>query len=386
MEKHLIESYYKWVYSKLYPFLLLQAGSEKVKAYLVTSKELKEALKTQLLRDSLDNKTEIEMSFLIQRCQCTVVILLDHLFHHGRHELITRELKAFYGEVAADLEEIISFLQNTWGCYFNANQNLPLSHWVSEGCEVKRQWKEIAKTLTKSEENIRLVKILDRCIKDLLYPAKGQAITYRRLSWLKNLFTELSGHLSTTALGYASLTELLISWNFNDRTFISEVCNNIMSEAETKESDECRIEYLRAYSKQVEQVLEKVREPFYPALAAKRMIRDWLAKELDYLELINIVMETKGFKEGAKIHTSLSVPELALIIRLFKDSGIFTNPKETEILKFFAAHFTTKRNSDFSYNYLHSEYCQVNKSTKKKVYDYLMAMAQLCKETVGFPG
>jgi hypothetical protein len=341
---------------------------------------LKEALKTQLLRDSLDNKTEIEKSILVQRYQGTITNLLDHLFHHGRHESITPELKAFYVEVAADLEEIFAFLQNTWGRYFNAGLNMPLSHWVSEGGELKKQWKKIAKMLIEPGENIRIVKILDRCIKGLLYPTNPQTITYERLSWLKNLFIELSGHLSSTAPGYASLTELLISWNFNDRMFISEVCNNIISEGEKKESGELRIEFLRACIKQVGQVLEKVRVPFYPALAAKRMILDGLAKELDYLELIRVALETKWFKEGAKIHTSLSVTELALIIRLFKDSGIFTNLNETEILKFFATHFTTKRKSGFSYNYLHSKYYQVDESTKKKVYDYLMVMTQLCKK------
>lgn len=313
MEKHLIEKWYRRVYTKFHPTILLHDGPEKVKAYLVTSTALKEALKTQLLQDNLDNKTEIEKRFLVQRCQMTVTRLLDQLFHHGRHESITPELKAFYVEVAADLEEIIAFLQNAWGRYFSADLGLPLSHWVSEGRAIKRQWKGIAKTLAEPEENIRLVKILDRCIEGLLYPAKEQAITYRQLSWLKNLFRELSGHLSTTAPGYVYLTELLISWNFNDRAFISEVCNNIMS-------------------------------------------------------------------EGAQIHTSLSVPELALIIRLFKDYGIFTNPNETEILKFFATHFTTKRKSGFSYNYLHSKYYQVDESTKKKVYDHLMVMAQLCQK------
>lgn len=380
MEKHLIEKWYRRVYTKFHPTILLHDGPEKVKAYLVTSTALKEALKTQLLQDNLDNKTEIEKSFLVQRCQMTVTRLLDQLFHHGRHESITPELKAFYVEVAADLEEIIAFLQNAWGRYFSADLGLPLSHWVSEGRAIKRQWKGIAKTLAEPEENIRLVKILDRCIEGLLYPAKEQAITYRQLSWLKNLFRELSGHLSTTAPGYVYLTELLISWNFNDRAFISEVCNNIMSEAESKGSGELRIEFLRACSKQVGQVLEKVHVPFYPALAAKRMILDWLAKELDYLELIRVVVETKEFEEGAQIHTSLSVPELALIIRLFKDSGIFTNPNETEILKFFVTHFTTKRKSGFSYNYLHSKYYQVDESTKKKVYDHLMVMAQLCQK------
>jgi hypothetical protein len=74
------------------------------------------------------------------------------------------------------------------------------------------------------------------------------------------------------------------------------------------------------------------------------------------------------------------VPVLALITRLFKGSGIFTNPNQTEILKFFAAHFTMQRKSDFSYGHLQSKYYQVDECTKKKVYDYLMVMAQLCKK------
>jgi hypothetical protein len=310
MEIHLIESYYKWVYSRLHPFLLLHGGSETVKAYLVTSRELKEALKALLLRDSLENKTETEISILVQRCQCTVIILLDHLFHHRRHESITPVLKAFYVEVAADLEEIITFLQNDWGRYFNAGLSLPISHWVSEGREVKRQWKGIAKTLSERKENIRLVKILDRCIKGLLYPAKSQTITYGQLSWLKFFFREVTDHFFITAPVYASLTELLISLKFNDCAFISEVCNNIMIEAEKKESAELRIEFLRDCSKQVVQILENVHLPFYPALAAKRMILDWLAKELDYLELLRVAVERKGifcrtFYEAAQIRLFL---------------------------------------------------------------------------------
>jgi hypothetical protein len=92
-----------------------------------------------------------------------------------------------------------------------------------------------------------------------------------------------------------------------------------------------------------------------------------------------MVPEKKEAKEGIKIHTSISVPSLALITRLFKEAGIVTNTNQTEILKFFTAHFTTLRRSEFSYGHFQSKYYNADEGTKKKVYDYLMEMAKLCK-------
>jgi hypothetical protein len=113
--------------------------------------------------------------------------------------------------------------------------------------------------------------------------------------------------------------------------------------------------------------------------SAKQTILEWIVQESIYLEESTKVLEKKEAKEGIKIHTSISVPALALITRLFKESGIVTNNNQTEILKFYSTHFTTLRRSEVSYGHFHSKYYDADNGTKKKVYDYLMVMANLCK-------
>jgi hypothetical protein len=132
--------------------------------------------------------------------------------------------------------------------------------------------------------------------------------------------------------------------------------------------------------KKVSQLLKKSNVAFHPVQpAAKQIILEWIAQELSYLEETTMVSE-KEVKEGIKINTSISVPVLALFIRLFKEAEIVTNTNQTEVLKFFATHFTTLRKSVLSYGHLHSKYYDSDEGTKKRVYDYLMVMANLCKK------
>ena len=132
--------------------------------------------------------------------------------------------------------------------------------------------------------------------------------------------------------------------------------------------------------KQVSQLLEKTNAALNPGQpTAKQIILEWLSHELSWLEQTAMVPEKKEVKEGIKIHTSISVPALALLTRLFKESGIITNTNQTEILRFFTTHFTTLRKSEFSYAHLQSKYYAMDESTKRKVYDYLMVMVKLCK-------
>jgi len=84
--------------------------------------------------------------------------------------------------------------------------------------------------------------------------------------------------------------------------------------------------------------------------------------------------------EVGKIQTSLSVPALALFTRLFKDAGIYTNTNQTDILKFVSSHFTTQRQLGVSHASLQNKYYQIEESTKRKVYEHLMEMAQMCKK------
>ena len=80
------------------------------------------------------------------------------------------------------------------------------------------------------------------------------------------------------------------------------------------------------------------------------------------------------------ISYSPATPVLALLTRLFKEAGIYTNTNQTDILKSVSSHFTTPRQPEVSYGHLKSKYYQIDEGTKKTVIDHLMEMAQRCKK------
>jgi hypothetical protein len=383
MEKHSIESLDQLIYSTIHPTALLQTSPEQVNSCLVTSMELKESIRSQLLRDILCSKTEKETELLIEHHQLIVATLQNLLFDYQQHESITCNQKLFYQQVAIQLEDIIAFLKNSFGRYFNKDLNLPLPVRLREGHEVKCKWKMITKSMAGSEINDPLINMLGQSIKGLLHINEESAVTYRQMAYFKNLLKDISSWLSTPIPlpVYASLTELLICWNFNESAFIQAVCNNINTEVEGKESDECRLQYLRSLMKQVSQLTEKSGASFnIDQPTAKQMMLEWLSLEISYWELGADSSESKNVQEDVKINTSLTVPVLALLTRLLKDAGIFTNTNQTEILKFVSSHFTTQQKLEVSYNHLQSKYYKIDEGAKKKVFDHLMKMAQRCKK------
>jgi hypothetical protein len=383
MDKHPIETWHQLVHSMLHPVRLLQSAPEAIDDYLATSKDLKEALRIQLLRDTLYCKTEMEIALWVEHYQTISANLINRLFHYQHYGFITGELNQFYQEVTTQLQEIIDLLQNDYGRYFNADLNLPLPLCLQEGLELKRYRKSISCKLNHSASNNLIVKSLDQYIKNLRHQNEESAVTYRQVSYFKNLLKELSGYLSATVPtpGNTSIIELLIKWNFNDITFIQNVCIGFRMEVEKLETDELRLEFLRTRQKQVSQLLEISNVAFHPEQpSAKQTILEWIAQEITWFEKTAIVSEKIEINEGIKIHTSIPVPVLALITRLFKESGIVTNTKQTEIVKFFATHFTTLHKSEFSFAHLHNKYYNVDEGTKKKVHGYLMEMIMLCKK------
>jgi len=383
MNKHSIESFEQLVYSMLHPASVMHATPEQITDWLATSLKLKESLSRQLLLDSLYSKTEEENELLVERHQIIVATLLNLLFNHQHHQSITQDRKQFYQQVAAQLEDIIVFLKNNFARFFNTDLYLPFSLRLREGNELKRQWKMIIKAMPGTESNSRLLQILERHITGVLDLKERTQVTYHQVSYLKNLVKEIFGYFSTTTCQpvYASLTELLISWNFNDLVFIREVCANIKAEMEKKESDESKLEFLKISYKQVSQLLEINIIPFYTTLpSGQKTILDWIAQELGHIEWTAVAAESKEINEVGKIQTSLSVPALALFTRLFKDAGIYTNTNQTDILKFVSSHFTTQRQLGVSHASLQNKYYQIEESTKRKVYEHLMEMAQMCKK------
>lgn len=382
MRQNSIESLDQFLHATVHPIELLKMAPEKVNTFLCCLNELKESTRRQLLQDIINSKSEEETEFLVKRYQIILGILLNLLYEYQKDESITPTLKQFYQQGAAVLEDFIVFLKKTFTHYFNTNLISPLPYLVRQGYEIKCQLKLFLKANSGVDDDARLLDMFDNVVNDLFSCYEERQITYGQVSYINTLIKEISAYLSSRHSSiYGSLTELLIIWNFNELTFILEVCNRLKIEVDQKESEELRREFLRTFLKQVSQLTEKPGQSFnVTQSSAKHMISEWVSLELAYCQSNTDIQEDKKSEGCAKIQTSLSVPVLALFTRLLKDTGIYANSNQEDIIRFVSSHYTTIRKLEVSYSHLRSKFYQIDEGTKKKVYEHLMEMAQRCKK------
>src|SRR4051812_17158995 len=103
--------------ARLHPAALLQTAPDVIDGYLATVKELQEAIKMQLLHDTLFDKTATAIDMQVERCQLVSSVLINLFFEYQQEKGVTRELKQFYQTISAEFETIITWLQNPFGDY-----------------------------------------------------------------------------------------------------------------------------------------------------------------------------------------------------------------------------------------------------------------------------
>jgi hypothetical protein len=269
--------------ARLHPAALLQTAPDVIDGYMATAKELKEAIKMQLLHDTLFDKTETAIEVQVECYQLVSAVLINLFFEYQQEEAVTRKLKQFYQAVSAVFETIISWLQNNCGDYFNNELPLPLPLRFRKGWVLKRNWRVIVNKLNGAANNTSIVKILDRYVKEYLHTDNKICLTYHQGSYLQYLLKEIVDNFSRPV--YSSLTELLIGCNFNEFDFMREICKGIWAELDNKESDELRLAWLKIKSKEVGQIPEKISVGFYPEQQpVKQTIFDWIEDEIVYWE------------------------------------------------------------------------------------------------------
>ena len=82
------------------------------------------------------------------------------------------------------------------------------------------------------------------------------------------------------------------------------------------------------------------------------------------------------------VFTSLSVAQLAFLIKLLVDTGIINNKNQTELLKTISKTICTHRNEAISADSLRNKYYNVDKNTTDAVKNMLIDMVNKSKNYV----
>lgn len=343
--------------------------------------EEKERIRIHLLEQLFSIPDKEQLQLLTDQYQGCLVRLMDQLYRHHRQQQPGRketDVKRLY----CLLHELLLFLKVHYSPFFNFSRKAPHLMTARAKRKLKACMEQMASLLEQQPELTQLGPLLlqpfrlwlharDLCFADIRYAL----FAWEKLADLPP--QEPNGDALT------AVKKLLIAINFNAPAVAAFWTAAWKQLVDNEPAVSGKLRVLQLQLKEVNQVNCFPNAALYtmqPPL--RRQLVSWLQDEIHFYEQeqLHLQVPVTGTNPGNKIHTSLSVPQLALLFRLMKEEKLITNHNQSELLKVVSASFTTANKEQFSYGHLHGTFYKIEAHTKRSVYDLLIRLLHQSKK------
>ncbi|MDB5277289.1 MAG: hypothetical protein JWR61_2244 [Ferruginibacter sp.] len=333
----------------------------------------KERIRMQIMAEVFTCRDEKALALIVEKYQSTFIRMIDQLYpgpqantKHDDHAFLIEALHSC-------LNELLCFLQVHFAKYFNHFQKLPLTNMEGIKTELKPELDRFITAVQVRAANEKLIRLIVQPVEQFIL---GNTITYALSQYMKGIIEELlTIDLTLPADAVtAALKKILIRFNFNSPDVTSYLTNELELLITAEESIQGKLRMLKYKLKEMNQVTVKPNHALYndyPGL--KDQLIYWLEEEFSFYQTEQttmIAMPDPNINDG-KIHTSLSVAKLALIIKLLVADKIIINRTVAPMLRVAAKTFTTLQKEDISFGSLETKYHAPDKSTTSNVRDML---------------
>lgn len=355
-------------------------------------------IKKCFVRHFFEAKNDRQMEQFIQQHQAHIIRLADKVSTIIDKESVHNLKNITSGTSRLNLckvlllvfEDLLNYIEVHFTKYFDQDQKLPDAY-------IFISVKEFEENLNNLQNLFMEKKVDEKLSLLVLYPLaqftdipQKQFFSFRRLIYLKYLVKCLFKILEEPQQQDYSQTiyELLIYLNFNNHHFVQYSVTKVKSELERKDSLQSQLEHLSLVIKNLSQSQVKPDYALKPGRTnIKILLLNWLEDEVHYIEkrrqltfMIPPGTQNDIVDIDAKIKTTLSVPQLAYIIRILKEEGIIVNDNKAELIRFFSKHFSSAHNENISGESLRSKYFAFEDSTVKHVQGILNKLLQRSKK------
>jgi hypothetical protein len=273
-----------------------------------------------------------------------------------------------------ELEEVLGYLERQFPHYLDLSAFIPYRLQVVQGFSLDKQWEGVEQPLQQSSLDKSLLKVVRQSlgtVKDLT----KQPISYQQLHYYRRLLQELERFVKEDSLSDESVTALLFRLNFNSPTFTTYLVSQLQDRLEAQETLAERVNllyYYRKYYRQLPVQKAYAYQPLDPSV--DQTILSWIAEELVYLQEVGDVPAIEDKERLLRVKTSLSVPQIALLLRLFSEVGIFHKQNKTNIFRRFSRLLATDRKEEISHKAIKDRYYHPDRTTITAVKDKVIAM------------
>ena len=348
--------------------------------------QLKEDLHERLFTLSDDEQF---VKRLIKKCQVTIKLHLHKIktefIPANEHAQIfkcctTKDAAGIYKLAYRSLVNLHEFLELTCKDYLDLHIAVP--------CKLRKRFIEQNRVKANSIMEKLLVfemkPFLREQISEMLHRFMEDRIpglTYSRMDYCKSYITFLERFLQNTeSKNELEFLKLLISLDFNRLGILHYVTGYFKT---TIYSQNCRVKQKRTVQgllKSLGQIPELTECGYHqkrPSL--KSRLLDWL--ECEYQELLigsedqKIVPKSDSMLviPSAKNIVTLSVPDLAALLRVLQENKVFKLSK-TDMFRLVSKNFASHKSPDISYKSLSNKYYDVTETSKKNIKQILQKL------------
>jgi hypothetical protein len=277
-------------------------------------------------------------------------------------------------ECHEQLDELLSFFQQQFFDYFNAEAAAPVMHLAVIRAESEVHLHRLTKVLEKSSAHTHMVEMVLYPIMRLHEP-RTKAPTFNRIRHVRYIFAHLERIHAQGCQGTelnAQLLQMLLYLNYNSKKTFTQMTTYIRSFLNGDADLHQKIVGLSTLRKEVNQATVKQGTGYHmDAPTFKSQLANYLTEELDYLSHIKNPPESADEKadprSAFKLKLGLSVAQLGCLLRILIDTGLIACGNIVALIRFVASHCETRKTGAISAESLRIKYYNIERGAHEAV-------------------
>ncbi len=382
-----LEPIEQWIKEEINPVNLVQItpSGNQLKAWLDFVANEKERIcrcfREMVLRSNADTETILNYMGVHQLALISISNLLTD-FGNRKVLLQLPEIRSFYLDIAAVLEDMLTYIEQYISDYFD--QQLPITNYCAgvSRLEFKDTLVQLQQLNARSDIDKALLHLSVQPLKD--FTEQNARISYKDLAYLKELARQLISLTDTDAevdINWEIMMVLLFL-DFNDPRVSLYASRRLNDQIALLSTTNDKLDYLHWYIHVIENLKSKPSYTFIPSLAPLReQIIAPIKASYQYLHgrahITNGALVEQKRQNGIKIKTALSVTQLAVFLKLFIKRGLIINGSQIEVIRFIAEHYTSMKAEEISEESLRSKFHNTEVSAIDAVKEMLIEFMNL---------
>lgn len=346
-------------------------SDEFIQSLIEQSDKEQEEVRNAMIEWLVDKPKVRDKQQFVQLNQAILIRLLDKLYLYKQEEH-TKQIANLYEAISRHLESTLSFIEDFFGNYFDKNERVPAGYLKISLEELCNKLEQLTQTvIPNSSFGQNLSNIIIENFNKFCYQ-HSQNVTYNELIYQKELMDELL--TDETLKSEQSVKEVLFYFNFNDADYISYLYKRLSALIDSSDVKQEKISILRFEQKTINQLTTKLNtqlSAYMPSL--KEQVNQWIEEEIKFLEATpqEPVPLKNEQEQDEKLHLSLSVAKIALLLRLMILDKVITNRVITHVLRIMVKTVTTLQRENISFGSLETKYHNPDRGTISAVKDML---------------